>query len=175
MEHIVVFVCFAPMVQILDALVPQTVEQLPDVLRFFDRLTTVPEQIIEVSKVLLEDVPMRTVVRDTQLVEVPTIVSYSSLQQVREQNVDIPVPGRDGRNAGLQGFHPEQSSTAPQFFEERISEQIVEEIVDITVSGRGRQVFRQGQSSSSSLHFPAGVLGCADEPGEVFFSHFSTK
>ena len=40
MEHIVDFICFAPMVQILDALVPQTVEQLPDVLRFFDTLTT---------------------------------------------------------------------------------------------------------------------------------------
>ena len=34
MEHIVDFDCCAPVVQILDALVPQTVEQLPDVLRF---------------------------------------------------------------------------------------------------------------------------------------------
>ena len=33
MEHIVDFVCCAPMVQILDAPVPQTLEQLPDVLR----------------------------------------------------------------------------------------------------------------------------------------------
>ena len=51
-EHIVDFVCCAPMVQILDAPVPQTVEQLPDVLRFFDRLSTVPEQVIEVPKIL---------------------------------------------------------------------------------------------------------------------------
>ena len=29
-----------------------------------------------------------------------------------EQNVDIPVPGRGGRNVSLQGFLPEQSSTA---------------------------------------------------------------
>ena len=38
MEHVVDFVCFAPMVQMLDAPVPQTVEQLPDILRFFDTL-----------------------------------------------------------------------------------------------------------------------------------------
>ena len=36
MEHIVDFVCCSPMVQILDAPVPQMVEQLPDVLWFFD-------------------------------------------------------------------------------------------------------------------------------------------
>ena len=37
-----------PMVQILDAPVPQTVEQLPDILRFFDTLMPDPEQVIEV-------------------------------------------------------------------------------------------------------------------------------
>ena len=37
MEHIVDYVCCAPTVQTLDAPVPQKVEQLPDVLRFFDR------------------------------------------------------------------------------------------------------------------------------------------
>ena len=80
MEHIVDFVCCAPMVQILDAPEPQTVEQLPDVLRFFDRLSTVPEQVIEVPKIPPEDVPMRAVLRDPQLaeqlVQVPTIISY---------------------------------------------------------------------------------------------------
>ena len=35
-EHIVDLVRVAPMVQILDAPIPQTVEQLPDILRFFD-------------------------------------------------------------------------------------------------------------------------------------------
>ena len=50
-----------PLVQILDAPVPQMVEQLPDVLRFFDRLATVPEQAIEVPKTLPEDVPFRAV------------------------------------------------------------------------------------------------------------------
>ena len=74
-----------PMVQILDAPVPQLVEQLPDILHFFDTLTPVPEQVIEVPKIVLDDVPVRTSVRDTQLVEqlveVPTIISYSSLLQ----------------------------------------------------------------------------------------------
>ena len=69
MEHIVDFVCCAPMVQILDAPVPQTVEQLPDVLQFFGTLTTDPEQVIEVPKILPEDVPMRAVLRDPQLAE----------------------------------------------------------------------------------------------------------
>ena len=116
MEHIVDFVWCSPMVQILDAPVPQMVEQLPDVRRFFDRLSTVPEQAIEVPKILPEDVPCRTVLRDPQLaeqlVEVPTIVSYSSLQRNTEQNVDIPVPGRGGRVSGLQGFLPGHCSTA---------------------------------------------------------------
>ena len=75
---------YAPMVQILDAPVPQTVEQLPDVFQFFDTLTTDPEQVIEVPKIFPEDVPMCVVLRDPQLVEqlveVPTIVPCSWLQ-----------------------------------------------------------------------------------------------
>ena len=69
------------------------------------------------SKILPDDVPMRTVVRDTklaqQLAEVPTIASFSSLQRIMEQNVDIPVRhGRGGRvgGRGLQGFSQEQNS-----------------------------------------------------------------
>ena len=158
MEHIVDFVCCAPMVQILDALVPQTVEQLPDVLQFFGTLTTDPEQVIDVPKILPEDVPMRAVLRDPQLaeqlVEVPTIVSYSWLQLRMEQNVDIPVPGRGGRRSGLHGFPPRQGSTALHSSEERISGQIVEQLVDI--QGGGLQDFRPGFSLSSS-YFPVGV------------------
>ena len=105
------FAVYAPMVQILDAPVPQLVEQLPDILHFFDTLTPVPEQVIEVPKIVLDGVPVRISVRDTQLVEqlveVPTIISYASLlQRTMEQHVDIPVPGGGGRNAGLQGFLP---------------------------------------------------------------------
>ena len=117
MEHIVDYVCFAPMVQILDAPVPQTVEQLPDVLQFFDRLSTVPEPVIEVPKISTEDVPMRAVLRATQLaeqlVEVPTIISNPLLvllqallehkQRTVEQMVENPVP-RSGGAGDLQGF-----------------------------------------------------------------------
>ena len=107
---------YAPMVQILDIPVPQMVEQLPDVLRFFATLLPVPEQDIVVPKIVLDDVPERTVVRDTQLaeqlVEVPTVVSFSSLRRTVEQHVDIPVLRREGRHPGLQGFPPRQSSTA---------------------------------------------------------------
>ena len=36
--------------------------------------------------------------------EVPTIVSFSSLQRVMEQTVDIPAPRGSGSRGGLQGF-----------------------------------------------------------------------
>ena len=68
--------------------------------------------------------------RQKQLVEVPTIISYSSLlQRTAEQIVVIPVPDRGGRNVGLQGFPPRQSSTAQLASQKRSSEQIVEQIV----------------------------------------------
>ena len=75
-------------------------------------------------KILPDDVPMRIVVRDTQLaeqlVEVPTIVSFSLLQLMKEQNVGIPVPRGEGRPAGPQGFLPEQRSSST-----------VEQIIDV--------------------------------------------
>ena len=114
--------------------------------------------------------------RDTQLaeqlVDVPTIVSYSSLQRIMAQKVDIPVPGRGGRNAGLQGFPREQSSTALHVSQERISERFVEQIADLPVSGGAPQGYRPGQSSSSSSHFPAGVPEDADEPAPGVFRAF---
>ena len=130
MEHIADLVCCAPLVQTLDAPVPPTVEQLQDVLQFFDRLSAVPEPVIEVPKIITEDVPMRAVLRATQLVEqlveVPTIISYSVISLLRalleyrqrtvEQNVDIPAVGGSGTGGGLSGFLPGQnySMTAEQ-------------------------------------------------------------
>ena len=89
-------------VQNLDFPVLQMVEQLPNVIQFFaTRLPVVAEPVIEVPKILPNDVPTRRLCRDTQLaeqlVEVPTIVSCSLLQRTMEQHVDIPVPGRGGR------------------------------------------------------------------------------
>ena len=82
-EHITDLVRVAPMVQILDAPVPQTGDQLPDILSFFGALMPDPEQVIEVPKILLDDVPMRAAVRVTQLgeqlVEVPTQPSYVAM------------------------------------------------------------------------------------------------
>ena len=137
-----------PMVQILDIPVPQTVEQLLDILRFFDRLSTVPEPVIDVPKILPDDVPMRAVLRDTQLVEqlveVPTIISFSSFQRTSEQHVDIPVARRGGRHPGLQGFLPGQRPTASQLSLERISERIAEQIVDSPAPHGGLQDYRTG-------------------------------
>ena len=66
----------APMVQILDAPVPQMVEHVVDVLKTFDR--GLAEQVIEVPKVTLQDVvPQRAVLL---------------VPQLAEQLVDVPVP-----------------------------------------------------------------------------------
>ena len=116
-----------PLVPLLDDLVPQTVEQLQDVLKFFDALIPVAEQVIDVPKFFVERIPPRTSDREPQLaeqlVEVPTVISFSSFQRIVEQNVDIPVPQGGGRHADLQGFLQGQSSTG------------VEQIVDIPRGG----------------------------------------
>ena len=118
--------------------------------------------------IVLEDVSLRTAVREPQLaeqlVEVPTIVSWSSLQLITKQNVDI----LGGGVRGLQGFSPGQSSTTSSFSLERISERIVEQNVEFPVGG-GLQDFLPGQSSSASSSSPAGVRGSADVPGEGVF------
>ena len=75
MEHIVDYVCCAPLVQTLDAPVPQTVDKLHDVLKLFDN--SVPEQVIDVPKISQDAIPQRTVLCEPQLaeqlVEVPTV------------------------------------------------------------------------------------------------------
>ena len=95
-----------PLVPLLHDVVP-VVEQLVD---FFAPLDfRVAEQGIEVPKIVCPPHTARSVLRAPQmveqLVEAPTIISCSSLlQQTLEQNVDIPVRGRGGRNVDLQGF-----------------------------------------------------------------------
>ena len=123
------FVDTAHALPILDVLVPLMGEQLVDVLQFFDALIPVAEQDIEVPKIIIERIPPRTSMREPQqaeqLVEVPTIVPFSSLQRTVEQHVGFPVPGGGGRLASLQGSLPGQCSTAPS----------VEQIVDTPGGG----------------------------------------
>ena len=139
---------------LLDDPVLQTVEQLPDVLRFFDRFATVPEQVIAVPKIYTEDVPKRPVLRATQLVEqlveVPTKISFPMIlvyhalmaQRTVEQNVDIPAVGGIGTGGGPSGFLPGQSFSVT-----------VEQIVEIPVPrpdvAGDLQGFPRGQGSTA--------------------------
>ena len=112
-----------PMVQILDAPVPQKVEQLLEVLRRLD--IEVPAQVIEVPKISQDSIRERLVDCDLrhpqmaeQLMEVPTVLCLALLQQqYAEQNVDIPASRGRGLRGGIEGFFPGQSSTAPPFSE----------------------------------------------------------
>ena len=134
--------------QNLDVPVLQMGEQLPDVLQLFASfLPVVAEQVIEVPKIFLDTTPqrledcLRQPQMADQLVDVPTVVSYSSLQQLTaEQIVDIPVPGGDGGGGrgGLQSSLPRQNSAAVH----------VEQTVDIPVPGRAGGGGRGGLQSS---------------------------
>ena len=116
----------APMVQFLDAPVPQMVDT---VLEFFRALhLPVDEQVIAVRKISTDRVSQRLVERCLpqmveQLVHVPTVLSPL---RIAEQIVGIPAPQRGG-NWSLQGPLPGQSSTLSPL-PKRISERIVEQI-----------------------------------------------
>ena len=148
-----------PYVQILDLPVPQMVESVTDTLRILG--FRIAEQVIEVPKISCSPCPSRSLVSEPQsveqLVDVPTVLSPL---RVAEQIVGIPVPCGRGRRR-VQGFLPQQSSTATTSYLERISERTVEQIVDFPSSAGGL-----GQGSSSSA-------GPADEDFTGGFSHFS--
>ena len=137
-----------PVVQTVDAPVPQMVDT---VLEFFRALDLpVDEQVIAVPKISTDRVSQRLVERRVpqmveQLVEVPTIISYSSLfQRTLEQNVDIPTSVH-GVSGSLQGFLPEQYS----------SQRTASQIADIPVLGRGGSGSRLGfppEQSTTALH-----------------------
>ena len=149
-RHAVDQIVDVPGLPTLDGPVPLVVEQRVDVLQILDALIPVAEQVIDVPKFFVERIPPRTSVREPQLaeqlVEAPTIISYSSLREIVEQNVDIPVPhGRDG-GEGLLGLHPGQSSKA---FSEAdfLPAATAEQIVDIPAA-RGGRVLHPASSSS---------------------------
>ena len=133
-----------PFVQILDAPVPQLGNQVLELLQKIVTASFVePVQVIEVPKIFPDSVPQRIVERRPlqtaeQLVEVPTIISYSSLQRAVEQTIYIPVPqARRGGGGGLQGFRAGQGTPAAD----------VEQIVEIPVPQRRRR--RNGGLQSS--------------------------
>ena len=150
----------------LDVPVPQMENQLLEVCRQLD--THVPEQVIELPKISSTPRHSRRRVRFAeqtakQLVEVPTIISYSSSRWILEQNVDIPVPhGRDG-GGGLLGLHPGQSSAAFSGADHRSV--TAEQIVDIPAP-RGGRVLHPASSSS-------GLPGTSNQG--VFRTFFGVK
>ena len=141
--------------QSLDVPALQMVEQPLNVTQFFAaQLPVVAEPVIEVPKILPDRVPQRIVERRPpqmaeQLVEVPTILSFISLQQqTTEQIVDIPVPGRGGELGGLQGFHREQSSTA-----------FLEQMAESPDRGEVFKIFNQSRVPQRLLRFLLDTLG----------------
>ena len=142
-------------VQSLDVPVLQTVEQLPNVLQFF--VTSVPavaEQVFNVPKISQDRTRqslvdhLRQPQTAEQLVEVPTIIPYSSLHGLVEQNVGIPVPPGRGRVGGGRLLGSQQ--------------RLPSKIVDIPVPPDGQDL----PSAASS----SGLPGTANQ---WVFLHFS--
>ena len=187
------------MVQIIDAPVPQTGEQLVDILQLWCRLIDVPKISEDIIQSRLVDRDLRCQQMAEQLV-VPTVLSFVSLQQqMAEQIADIPAArGRVRRRGDLHGFHTGQGSTAPLGAEQNVdipvlrrggrggsggglqtllaeqdSTAVVEQIFDIPVPVEGLPGFRPGQgpASSSSSHSSAGVLDDENEQFQGVFSH----
>ena len=95
----------APLVQILDLPVPQTVDYVTDALRLLDR--PLAEQAISVPKISCSPCPSRSRVPEPQsaeqLVEVPTVLTPTRIAvQIAEQIVDTSVPHGRARGS-LQG------------------------------------------------------------------------
>ena len=140
--------------QSLDVPVLQMVEEPLNVTQFFAaQLPVVAEPVIEVPKILTDRVPQRIMERRPpqmaeQLVEVPTILSFISLQQqTTEQIVDIPVPGRELE--GLQGSLPRQNSAALFPWNRTVDHP----------TGGGLQDFQPVQSSAASSSVSHGHAG----------------
>ena len=158
-----------PYVQILDAPVPQMVEQLVDFFKDLD--VEVPAQVIEVPKISQDIVPQRS--------GGPCSAGSGTAGGSADHCILLFASADCGARAltfqflvvvgGLlvfKVFLPGQSSTTPQ---KRISERTVDQIVRFP--GEGLQDFRPGQSSpaSSSFHSPAGSDDDANEPGDGVF------
>ena len=135
-----------PLVPLLHDVVPQMVEQLVEFLTPLD--FPVPEQVIEVPKIVCPPRAARTVLGAPQtveqLVEAHTIVSLIEvIRQPVELPVDIPVRAWGGTGGRLQDFLPGHFSSSS-----------VEQIEDIPVLHHGFfggfLGFHPGQSTAAS-------------------------
>ena len=121
------------LVQALDALVLQTVEQLPNVVQFFAAHRSAQDPASRCSSATFVS---RHAAGGTAGGSADAVSYSSSFQRTVEQPVDIPVPGRAGRASGLQGFLPGQGSTALRSSQKRnFLSRIVEQIVDFPSGG----------------------------------------
>ena len=167
----------APLVQILDLLVPQMVDYVADALRVLD--FPLAEQVIEVPKMSCASCPSRSPVPEPQsaeqLVEVPTVLSPTRIAlQIAEQIVDTPVPRGRGQRR-VQGFLPRQSSTATPSAEERISERIVEQSVFPSSAKRtSERIVEQLVDTSPGGGLAQGSASSAGPADEDFAGVFRT-
>ena len=140
-----------PVVPLLHDVEPQMEDQLVDVLSPYN--LQVPEQGIEVPKIIIEDIPSRRSCPEPQLAE--QVAEVSTILFFLKKTVDTPVPRRGGVE-GQQGFLPGQSSSSSAgrghfgglhgFLPGRGSLQhTAKQIIDTPVRGSG--VFRSLQGS----------------------------
>ena len=125
-------------------------------------------------KILPDDVPTRTPAREPQLaeqlVELPTLSSFSSLWS-RTSTFQFLVV--ESELLVFKVFPLDRAQQRRILLRNAFLSGIVEQIVDFL--GGGLQHFRPGQSSSSSSHVPDRVPEDADENGEGGFSHSSPR
>ena len=138
----------APLVQILDLPVPQTVDHVADAIRILD--FPIAEQVIEVATISCSPCPSRSPVPEPQsaeqLVEVPTVLTPTRIAvQIAEQIVGIPVPHGFVGKRRLQGFSQYRVQQRRLLWNAFLSG--LEQNVEIS-SGAG---LGQGASSSAGL------------------------
>ena len=143
-RHVAEQVHDAPVVPILAAPVPQMGDQLIVAFRSLDNLMA--EQVIAVPKISCSSHAGRTALREPQiveqLVEVPTVLTYSFIQQrTAKEIIDLPVPRTRGPHGGLQVSPPSQGT-------QRTVEQIIDILVRRTRTGGGLQGSSSGQGSA---------------------------
>ena len=155
-----------PMVQILDVPVPQMEDQRRSRMRR-SRMVLLEPQTAE------------------QLVEVPTVVSFSSLQQTAEQSTDIPVPRTRGDRAhGPDSGHSCSTDGGPASFAHASISHGALGAADGGAVGGGAdcRVFFLSAAVSTDIPVPRTrglILGCQPHPQSRVmrrfkgFSHFS--